>query len=289
MEWKQYWRNVVKRYQVIIEGWPADIPFCNLSETSSALPDLEKLLRKWRCGKIYWRKLSGAELDRLDLERDTQIENGEIAAPAPRRRCSDYGKKRPHMKDGTDISRVERDIDDSGEEDRPPATDKRHSRKHRKSRKVVADSETDSSEENQPTTTPGTSTSRPSRHSPAVEPLLPTATVSPEPVNAVGLVTTTTTSPVLENPENPTASQGLATAATATSPVPKNPENPAVAATAAVTSSVLDNSVAAPSTSETSIPTTIAAPSIAHVPTLQLYPIPQPIPFDLALIDPALH
>ena len=161
MEWKQYWRNVVKRYQVIVEGWPADIPFCNLSETSSALPDLENLLRKWRCGKIYWRKLSEAELNRLDLERDAQIENGELAAPTPRRRRSDYGKKRPRTKDGTDIARerkrLNNDIDDSSEEDRPPATDQGPSRKRRRSRKVVEDSETDSGEEDQPPTTPGTS------------------------------------------------------------------------------------------------------------------------------------
>ena len=83
MEWKQYWCNVVKRYQVIIEGWPANIPFCNLSETSSALPDLESLLQKWDCGKIYWRKLSEAELNRLNLEHDAQIKNGNLAAPTP--------------------------------------------------------------------------------------------------------------------------------------------------------------------------------------------------------------
>jgi hypothetical protein len=93
MEWKHYWRNVVKRYHVIIEGWPDKIPFRNLSDASSPLPDLENLLRKWRNGKTYWKTLTEDEIKVLDLEHDAQIENGELDAPIPRRRRSDYGKK----------------------------------------------------------------------------------------------------------------------------------------------------------------------------------------------------
>jgi hypothetical protein len=44
MEWKHYWRNVVRRHQVVIEGWPDAIPFRNLSETSNSLANLETLL-----------------------------------------------------------------------------------------------------------------------------------------------------------------------------------------------------------------------------------------------------
>ncbi|KIL54246.1 hypothetical protein M378DRAFT_92922 [Amanita muscaria Koide BX008] len=95
MEWKHYWRNVVMRYKVAIKGWPANIPFRNLSEVSSALPELESLLRKWKMGKIYWEPMTDAELQSLDDERNAQIENQEIEPPAPRRRRSDYGKKRP--------------------------------------------------------------------------------------------------------------------------------------------------------------------------------------------------
>ena len=82
---------------VIIEGWPADIPFHNLSEASSSLTDLETLLRKWRCGKIYWRGVTETELQDLDDARNNQIESGELEAPTPRRRRSDYGKKRPRQ------------------------------------------------------------------------------------------------------------------------------------------------------------------------------------------------
>ncbi|KAG6875862.1 hypothetical protein C0992_001988 [Termitomyces sp. T32_za158] len=97
MEWKHYWRNVVKRYLVVIEGWPPGIPFENLSSVSSSLTALEDLLRKWRCGTTYWKALSESEFNDLDTARDRQIEDGDITPPAPRRRRSDCGKKRSRM------------------------------------------------------------------------------------------------------------------------------------------------------------------------------------------------
>ncbi|OAX32641.1 hypothetical protein K503DRAFT_701726, partial [Rhizopogon vinicolor AM-OR11-026] len=41
MQWAQYWRNVVRRHSVVIEGWPEQIPFVNLSAVSNSLTDLE--------------------------------------------------------------------------------------------------------------------------------------------------------------------------------------------------------------------------------------------------------
>ena len=99
---------------VIIEGWPADIPFRNLSEASNSLTGLGTLLRKWRCGKIYWREVTEAGL----RDRDNQIEGGELEDPAPRRRRSDHGKKRPRTN---------------------PAGDRR--KKHHKSRSTIQDSD----------------------------------------------------------------------------------------------------------------------------------------------------
>jgi hypothetical protein len=46
MHWANYFHNVVQPYQVIVEGWLANILFVNLSEVSSVLPDLEMLERK---------------------------------------------------------------------------------------------------------------------------------------------------------------------------------------------------------------------------------------------------
>ncbi|KAK2467217.1 hypothetical protein APHAL10511_000766 [Amanita phalloides] len=93
MEWKCYFRNVVKRYSVIIKGWPREIEFINLSEASSSIDTLEKLLQKWKQGTTYWKKLMREELERLEDERDAQIEDGGIQAMAPRRTHSDKGRK----------------------------------------------------------------------------------------------------------------------------------------------------------------------------------------------------
>jgi hypothetical protein len=100
MEWKLYFRNVVKRYRVVIEGWPPEIDFVNLSNVSSSTDTLERLLRKWKQGITYWKKLTLQELELLEDERDAQIENGETTAPAPRRRRSDKGRKRTRHASG---------------------------------------------------------------------------------------------------------------------------------------------------------------------------------------------
>ncbi|KAI5990637.1 hypothetical protein EDD15DRAFT_2137953, partial [Pisolithus albus] len=70
MQWAHYFRNVVARYLVAIEGWPDRVPFVNLSTVSSALPDLEMLLSMWESGSIYWKRLSNEEYEALRHERD---------------------------------------------------------------------------------------------------------------------------------------------------------------------------------------------------------------------------
>lgn len=94
MQWKHYWRNVVRRHHVLIEGWPTKVPFKNLSETSSSITDLEDLLRSLRSGNIHWRELSDEEFERVDAEREVELEKGNIQEPTPRHRRSDRGKKR---------------------------------------------------------------------------------------------------------------------------------------------------------------------------------------------------
>ncbi|KIK21689.1 hypothetical protein PISMIDRAFT_31748, partial [Pisolithus microcarpus 441] len=92
MQWAQYFRNVVTRYQVVIEGWPEMIPFANLSSASSSLAQLEVLLRKWELGATYWKALSDDELNQLQQRRNEGLENGEIEEHSHRTR-SDKGKK----------------------------------------------------------------------------------------------------------------------------------------------------------------------------------------------------
>ncbi|KAG2143101.1 hypothetical protein DEU56DRAFT_870617 [Suillus clintonianus] len=93
MQWTHYFRNVVQRYQVIVEGWPENIPFANLSQASSALADLEMLWRKWDTNKTYWKALTDEEFAEYRKERDDKLESGEIV-DRRRRPRSDRGKKR---------------------------------------------------------------------------------------------------------------------------------------------------------------------------------------------------
>ncbi|KAG1884169.1 hypothetical protein F4604DRAFT_1575016 [Suillus subluteus] len=92
MHWANYWRNMVQRYLVIIEGWPDNIPFVNLSSVSSALPDLEMLLRKWESHAIHWRRFDKDEYCALQEERNKKLESGEVAEERHQTH-SDKGKK----------------------------------------------------------------------------------------------------------------------------------------------------------------------------------------------------
>ncbi|KAG2112367.1 uncharacterized protein F5147DRAFT_771432 [Suillus discolor] len=67
----------VQGMKVIIEGWPTNIPFTNLSQVSSTLPYLEMLLWKWRSTAIKWRQLDDEEFQELLKERNEKLENGE--------------------------------------------------------------------------------------------------------------------------------------------------------------------------------------------------------------------
>ena len=82
---------------MIIEGWLANIPFCNLSEVLSSLTKLETLLQKWHCGKIYWKQLTDTEFQDLDCDQDNQIEGGELEAPICCYHHSDHRKKCPQV------------------------------------------------------------------------------------------------------------------------------------------------------------------------------------------------
>ncbi|KAG2125861.1 hypothetical protein BD769DRAFT_1321090, partial [Suillus cothurnatus] len=50
--------NIVQRYQVVVEGWPDQIPFTNLSQVLSALLDLQMLCNRWDDGMTCWKSLS---------------------------------------------------------------------------------------------------------------------------------------------------------------------------------------------------------------------------------------
>ena len=99
MEWKYYWQKVVARYHVIIEGWPASIPFKNLSAASSPLAELNMLLLSWQDGTTYWKQLTSTEAEKLI---DGMKARGKIQEPVPHRPRSDRGKKRKRQGTPTD-------------------------------------------------------------------------------------------------------------------------------------------------------------------------------------------
>jgi hypothetical protein len=74
MRWPSYWKDVVCKYRVVVEGWPHnEVPFRNLSDVSN-LQKLEILLKGWQSGEIYFRRLSETEFEGLRAARAAHIE-----------------------------------------------------------------------------------------------------------------------------------------------------------------------------------------------------------------------
>ncbi|KAF8347284.1 hypothetical protein F5887DRAFT_1072796 [Amanita rubescens] len=127
MEWKHYWRKVVARHKVMIEGWPDSVPFKNLSEASSALPELKMLLGRWEDGRTYWKQLTDEEAEHIVEERKAQ---GEVSDGVHRTR-SDRGKKRKRPSKSTADDFAD---DDEGDNQ----MEQRKSRRIQKRRKVTS-------------------------------------------------------------------------------------------------------------------------------------------------------
>jgi hypothetical protein len=98
MQWVHYFRNIIQRYSVAVEGWPDCVPFTNLSSVSSALPHLEILRQNWHSGTTHWKQLTDEEFEELLAKRNQQLDNGEITLHARRSR-SDKGKKHKRASD----------------------------------------------------------------------------------------------------------------------------------------------------------------------------------------------
>ncbi|KAG1719914.1 hypothetical protein EDB19DRAFT_1836334 [Suillus lakei] len=93
MQWTHFFCNIVKCYSVVVEGWPEQIPFVNLSTASSSLTDLEMLLQKWHSGLISWKHITPEQLEDIEKDRDEDLENSTIVEKHWHVR-SDKGKKR---------------------------------------------------------------------------------------------------------------------------------------------------------------------------------------------------
>ncbi|EMD38963.1 hypothetical protein CERSUDRAFT_112677 [Gelatoporia subvermispora B] len=71
MRYPTFWRDVTEKYHVIVEGWPRDIPFKNLSDLSN-VQVLETLLQGWQSGTIRFRRITDAEFRQLAEARRAQ-------------------------------------------------------------------------------------------------------------------------------------------------------------------------------------------------------------------------
>ena len=78
MHWSKYWELIVAPHKVIIEGWPENLAFANLSQASKSIADLEDLVRWWQTGKTRWRWISDEEFDKMDEERTDKIDKGKL-------------------------------------------------------------------------------------------------------------------------------------------------------------------------------------------------------------------
>ncbi|KAG2126224.1 hypothetical protein DEU56DRAFT_758971 [Suillus clintonianus] len=96
MQWTHYFRNIVRRYQVTIVGWPDNIPFVNLSKVSSALPELERLFHLWDTRITFWKTLTDEEFAKICQEHNEKLKSGEIE-DIHRRTRSDKGTKRKRL------------------------------------------------------------------------------------------------------------------------------------------------------------------------------------------------
>ena len=109
MEYVDYHRKVVHRYQVVLEGWPQTLPFKAPSKCSSLFLELMDLLWRLHNGNTYWKTLTNKELGALEKELEEKIASREITQPVPQHRCSDHGKKwkRVQQEDSSSSSNLE--------------------------------------------------------------------------------------------------------------------------------------------------------------------------------------
>ncbi|KAG2120041.1 hypothetical protein DEU56DRAFT_747105 [Suillus clintonianus] len=162
MQWTHYFRNIVRRYQVTIVGWPDNIPFVNLSKVSSALPELERLFHLWDTRITFWKTLTDEEFAKICQEHNEKLKSGEIE-DIHRRTRSDKGTKRKRLAATN-------------------SNDNTAQRKKYKSAETIEDSDEDNNEDNSEDNgedNGGETTPQPSPHQPSNANTTPNLTFEP--------------------------------------------------------------------------------------------------------------
>ncbi|TFY79398.1 hypothetical protein EWM64_g4614 [Hericium alpestre] len=102
MAWANYWEKIVVGYCVDIIGWRAGVPFKDFSTNSMPPWRLELLIQDWESGRTYFKRLSDEEYTERRLQRQAQIDAGEIEWKRKRLKRVDSGESRPQAQIGPD-------------------------------------------------------------------------------------------------------------------------------------------------------------------------------------------
>lgn len=94
MSYVNFWSDITVKHRIVIEGWPSDIRFGNLSDVLTSLSHLQVVYEKWERGEIYFRKVSEAEFRTLAEEHRKAIKDGSISEDRRRKERADKGTKK---------------------------------------------------------------------------------------------------------------------------------------------------------------------------------------------------
>ena len=92
MNYNNYDTAIVKTYGVKIVGWPASVPFTNLSNIGT-IGEIHKLRDALKSGGCRWKKLSKGEWGAFNADLNTHRAAGE-SVKKPRKKRSDAGVSR---------------------------------------------------------------------------------------------------------------------------------------------------------------------------------------------------
>lgn len=95
MEYKNYHRDIVVRYQIELVGWPHS-KFQSPGSLGTSLPLFVSILDALESGECRFVELTPEALETLDVKYRADVAAGIIAGPAKRKKRSDEGitKKR---------------------------------------------------------------------------------------------------------------------------------------------------------------------------------------------------
>ncbi|KAH9918884.1 hypothetical protein B0H21DRAFT_678621, partial [Amylocystis lapponica] len=100
MEWARYWSRIVRRFRVVLEGWPRSV-FAPVDLGDLLTADLKLLLGQWDDNTIYFRRISQEEYTALYYERKRLVALGLVREEPPIQSRRDKGVRRVRLNPAT--------------------------------------------------------------------------------------------------------------------------------------------------------------------------------------------